>query len=230
MFGDKGYPFMKSKNMKKYIVLIGILFLFPLTWVILFGVMGEHHFNTLLYFDETHLEGSTDSLHHQMQPFEGIDENGEKFTLENMHGKVWLACFYSLSDEHLAKITERLLNVNFKYRDEPDIGLVVFSTRPDQDSIPKVQHYLSGLTKYNLNQNKWKYVLLDSANMESIQKQSFFIKDLSNEALYRLVDPVGHVRGLYGNTEYHMQSIIEDIALLKKEMDLKKFNQSHEAR
>jgi len=46
--------------------------------------------------------------------------------------------------------------------------------------------------------------------------------------LYRLVDPVGHVRGLYGNTEYHMQSIIEDIALLKKEMDLKKFNKRHE--
>lgn len=61
-------------------------------------------------------------------------------------------------------------------------------------------------------------------------KTKFFIRDLSNEALYRLVDPIGHVRGLYGNTEYHMQSIIEDIALLKKEMDLKKFNQSHEAR
>jgi hypothetical protein len=35
------------------------------------------------------------------------------------------------------------------------------------------------------------------------------------------------VRGLYGNTEYHMQSIIEDIALLKKEMDLKKFSKEH---
>ena len=218
---------MKSKNMKKYIVLIGILFLFPLTWVILFGVMGEHHFNTLLYFDKTHLEGSTDSLDHQMHPFEGVDENGEKFTLDNMRGKVWLACFYSLSDEHLAKITERLLNVNFKYRDEPDIGLVVFSTRPEQDSLAKIQAYLKGLTKYNLNQDKWKYVRLDSMNMEIVQQQSFFIQDLSNEALFRMVDPVGRVRGLYGNTEYHMQSIIEDIALLKKEMDLKKFNRRH---
>jgi len=219
---------MKSKNMKKYIVLIGILFLFPLTWVILFGVLGEHHFNTLSYFDATHLEGSTDSLEHQMSPFQGLDENGEVFNLDSMQGKVWLACFYSLSDQHLAKITERLLNVNFKYRDEPDIGLVVFSTHPEQDSVPKVQSYLGGLTKYNLNQNKWKYVTLDSTNLAIVQKQSFFIEDLSNEALYRLVDPVGHVRGLYGNTEYHMQSIIEDIALLKKEMDLKKFNKRHE--
>ena len=218
---------MKSKNTKKYIVLIGILFLFPLTWVLFFGVMGKHHFNTLLYYDATHLEGSTDSLSHVMSPFEGVDENGNPFRLSDMQGGVWLACFYSLDDEHIAKITERLLNINFKYRDEPDISIVVFSTDPKNDSLQRVQDYLNGLTKYNINQNKWKFIQLDSLNLSSIQKESFFIRDLSNEALYRLVDPIGHVRGMYGNTEYHMQSIIEDIALLKKEMDLKKFNKKH---
>jgi cytochrome oxidase Cu insertion factor (SCO1/SenC/PrrC family) len=218
---------MKSKNTKKYIVLIGILFLFPLSWVLFFGVMGKHHFNTLLYYDANHLEGSSDSLSHVMAPFQGVDENGHSFGLSHMQGGVWLACFYSLDDEHIAKITERLLNINFKYRDEPDISIVVFSTDPQSDSLQRVQAYLNGLTKYNVNQNKWKFVQLDSLNLQSIQKESFFIKDLSNEALYRLVDPSGHVRGMYGNTEYHMQSIIEDIALLKKEMDLKKFNKRH---
>ncbi len=227
MSGDRGFLFMKSKNMKKYIVLVGILFLFPLTWVILFGVMGTHHFNTLLYFDKEHLEGSSDSLAHTLVPFQGLDEQDRVFNLDSMKGKVWLACFYSLNDEHIAKITERLLNINFKYRDEPDIGLVVFSTHPEQDSLSKIQAYLSGLTKYNLNQNKWKYIRLDAASMKNVQQEGFFIQNLSNEALYRLVDPVGHVRGLYGNTEYHMQSIIEDIALLKKEMDLKKFTKEH---
>jgi cytochrome oxidase Cu insertion factor (SCO1/SenC/PrrC family) len=218
---------MKSKNMKKYIVLIGILFLFPLTWVIVFGVMGKHHFNTLLYFDKTHLEGSSDSLSHTLMPFEAFDEQNQSFTLDSMKGKVWLACFYSLGDEHIAKITERLLNVNFKYRDEPDIGILVFSTHPEADSLERVQAYLAGLTKYNLNQEKWKYLRMDSLTMKQVQQEGFFIQDLSNEALYRLVDTHGHVRGLYGNTEYHMQSIIEDIALLKKEMDLKKFEKKH---
>jgi hypothetical protein len=58
-------------------------------------------------------------------------------------------------------------------------------------------------------------------------KDAFFIQDIGSEARFRLVDTRGHIRGLYGNTEYHMQSIIEDIALLKKEVDVARYNERH---
>jgi len=220
---------MKTSNWKKYTLLIGVLFLFPLIWVIFFGVMGKHHFNTLPYFDATHLEGDTLHLEHKVSNAILTDENFQPFELNALKGKVWLACFYDLSDAHIGKITERLLNVNFKYRNEPDIGLVVISRKPDSLSKDQVQAYLKGLTKYNKFDGKWKFLMADDSVVTIIEKNSFFIQDLSNEARFRLVDTEGHIRGLYGNTEYHMHSIIEDIALLKKELDIARYKEKHAA-
>jgi len=218
---------MKSFNWKKYTLLIGVLFLFPLIWVIFFGVMGKHHFNTLPYFDAEHLEGDTIQLPHHVLNVELMDENLNPFHLDQLNGKVWLACFYDLKDPHIGKITERLLNVNFKYRNEPDIGLVVISRKPKDLSQEEIQSYLKGLTKYNKFDGKWKYLIADDTIVDRIEKESFFIQDLSKEARFRLVDTKGHIRGLYGNTEYHMQSIIEDIALLKKEVDIARYKDEH---
>jgi len=220
---------MDSKKLRKYIFLGGVLFLFPLVWVIFFGVMGTHHFSTLPYFDQAHAEGDTVVSNHVVQ-FNGVqDELGHSFSSDSLKGKVWLACFYSLGDPHIAKITERLLNINFKYRDEPDIQLVVFSTDTAQVEINEVQRYLDGLTKYNGFANKWKFLVpTDSGEqIQHIMKDAFFIQDIGSEARFRLVDTRGHIRGLYGNTEYHMQSIIEDIALLKKEVDVARYNERH---
>ncbi|MEY2764293.1 MAG: hypothetical protein RLZZ205_717 [Bacteroidota bacterium] len=220
---------MKSFNWKKYTLLVGVLFLFPLIWVLFFGVMGKHHFNTLPYYDAAHLDGDTTQLSHGVSDAELMDERFQPFHLKQLEGKVWLACFYDLTDEHIGKITERLLNVNFKYRNEPDIGLVVISRKPDSLKQEQVQAYLSGLTKYNKFDGKWKFLMADDSVVSKIEKESFFIQDLSKEARFRLVDTKGHIRGLYGNTEYHMQSIIEDIALLKKEVDIARYQERHAA-
>ncbi len=220
---------MKSKNWRKYIFLGGVLFLFPLVWVLLFGVMGKHHFNTLPYFDGTHPTGDTVVTKHTVQFDALIDENGQSFSSDSLKGKVWLACFYDIKDPNIAKITERLLNVNFKYRDEPDIEIVVFASQSNKDSLQIVRQYLKGITKYNGFSGKWKFLVeKDSALIiPAMMHDFFFINDISHEARFRLVDTKGRIRGLYGNTEYHMQSIIEDIALLKKEVDVARYQERH---
>jgi hypothetical protein len=63
--------------------------------------------------------------------------------------------------------------------------------------------------------------------MQDYIRDGFFVKDLRTEARFRLVDPNGQIRGLYGNTEYHIQDAIEDIALLKKEIDQRIFDETH---
>jgi cytochrome oxidase Cu insertion factor (SCO1/SenC/PrrC family) len=220
---------MKSKNWRKYIFLGGVLFLFPLIWVLFFGVMGKHHFNTLPYFDVAHPAGDTVVSNHVVH-FDGLfDENGKSISSDSLKGKVWLACFYDLKDPNIAKITERLLNVNFKYRDEPDIKIVVFASRANMDSLETIQQYLKGITKYNGFSDKWKFLVEKDSSIviPRLMQNGFFINDISQEARFRLVDTKGHIRGLYGNTEYHMQSIIEDIALLKKEVDVARYQERH---
>lgn len=213
-----------QRNWKKYIGLVGILFLFPLFWLLFFGIFSNHNFRTLKYFGPEATQGAEYS-DYTLPGFAFANQDGEMITLDSLKGKVWLAAFYSTTDEHAAKITERLLNVNFKYRDEPDIYIVTFSTNCEADTPPIVQNYVQQLTKYNGFGGKWQYLTGDQAAMQSYFRNGFFIQDISSEPIFRLIDSEGHVRGLYGNTEYHIRDAMEDIALLKKEMDKKRYDE-----
>jgi cytochrome oxidase Cu insertion factor (SCO1/SenC/PrrC family) len=213
-----------SKRWKKYIGLTGILFLFPLTWLLVFGLGAKHKFNTLKYFEPTS-EGPKDYSDYSIPSFVFQDENGNAFSSDSLNGKVWLACFFSLKDEHAKDITERLLSINFKYRNEPDIMIVCFSTDCSHDTPTMLKAYVDQNERYNEFNGKWKFLTGDQVSMQSFIRIGFFAEDLSQEARFRLVDNVGHVRGMYGNTEFHLKAALEDISLLKKEIDLKAYNE-----
>lgn len=214
----------KNTNWKKYIALIGILFLFPLVCLIFFGKLGKHNFKTLPYYG-TESPNEMEHSDYVIPDFVFMDQNGQTFTRDSLNGNVWLAAFYSLNDAHLDKITERILNLNFRYRDEPDIRIVTFCTDCDYDALPLVGKYAGQLNRYNCRPDKWVYLTGNQSAMQSFIRNGFLIQDIKNEAIFRLVDETGHIRGLYGNTEYHMQNAMEDVALLKKEIDIRKYNE-----
>jgi cytochrome oxidase Cu insertion factor (SCO1/SenC/PrrC family) len=222
-----------NKKLKKYIGLGGILFLFPLIWLLFFGVFSKHNFQSMPYFGPEAMQGA-DSSSYIVPDFAFSDETGRIITRDSLKGQVWLAAFYDLKNEHISKITERLLNVNFKYRNEPDIRIVVFSTDCDYDTDSLRKAYVAQNTRYNSFPHKWIYLCGEKLAMQGFIRNGFLIEDLHNDAIFRLVDAEGHIRGLYGNTEYHflgsngeagMPGIVQDIALLKKEYDLKEFNE-----
>lgn len=214
----------KQNTLKKYIGLIGILFLFPLLWILIFGVGAKHNFNTLKYFDPTS-DQPLDSSAYEIPYFSFEDENGAVYNSDSLKGKVWMAAFYNLADPHIKDITDRLLSLNFKYRSEPDIAIVVFSTDSKGDRAKDIKSYVQSNVRYNEFSNKWKYLTADSLQVEQFIASGFFIKDIKNEAIFRLVDNKGRIRGMYGNTEYHLKAATEDVALLKKEIDLKAYNE-----
>jgi cytochrome oxidase Cu insertion factor (SCO1/SenC/PrrC family) len=216
---------------KKYIGLAGILFLFPLLWLLFFGVFSKHNFKTLPFV------GPENSLaedpHYRIPDFAFADENGTIITRDSMLGKVWVAACYSTADEHVSQITERLLNINFKYRSEPDIAIVVFSTQCEKDTPASTKTYIEQNTRYNAFSGKWKFLTGNQDAMQSFIRNGLLINDLSNEAIFKLIDAEGHIRGEYGNTEYHflggagdsIPGMVQDIALLKKEIDVLRYKQ-----
>jgi protein SCO1/2 len=222
----------QTNKWKKYIGLGGILFLFPLVWLLFFGVFSKHNFKTLAYFGP---EAPTGTQHSEyvIPPFAFTNEEGQIITDDSLRGKVWLAAFYDLKNPNLGKITERLLNVNFKYRNEPDIRIIVFSTNCEHDTELLRKKYVDQNTRYNSFGGKWEILTGNQEAMQSFIRNGFLINDIANEAIFRLVDADGHIRGVYGNTEYHfvgapgenLPGIIQDIALLKKEIDLRKYNE-----
>ena len=219
-----------SKKLKKYIGLAGILFLFPLLWLVFFGLMGKHKFKILPYYSPS---GVTDSASYTLPDFAFSDETGAIITRDSLLGHVWIAACYHLGDPHIAQITERLLNVNFKYRNEADIAIVVFSADCNYDQPALTSAYVNQNTRYNAFPNKWKILTGDQEAMQSYIRNGLLIRDRSQEAIFKLIDAQGHIRGEYGNTEYHflggggdsIPGLVQDVALLKKEIDLQRYHE-----
>jgi protein SCO1/2 len=204
-----------KRKILKYTGLAGILFLFPLLWLILFGRFSSHHFGTCKYFGPDSLQGGIASNYY-LPSFQLIDESGAPFSSDSLKGKIWLAAFYSIHDPNLPKITERLLNINFKYRDQKDIVIVSIETNPKPEEDEQRRNYVQNNTRYLKSRQKWKYLTGSQSAIDSLMHGAFFIQDLKKEALFRLIDPNGQIRGMYGNTEYHIDNAIEDIAVIRK--------------
>jgi protein SCO1 len=218
---------MKKINWKKYIGLIGILFLFPLVLLIFLGKMGSHHFGTPQYFGPKELAGA-DTSDYVLPPFIFTNQDGESFSSDSLKGKIWVAAFYALSDTNAVKITERLLNVNFKFRNRKEIGIVAFSTHPELDTPNALKGYVEQVNRYNIEKDKWQFLTGQPSVMASFMRNAFLIEDIHNEAIFRLVDHQGQIRGLYGNTEYHMEDLMEDISAISKQIKVEKHRMQHD--
>jgi len=213
---------MKSKSSwKKYTLILGVLFLFPLSLVLFFGVFTKHNFNSLPYFGPHEVNAPGDTAYYKLPPFALTNHNNEVVTLDSLQGKVWLAAFYATNSPHIRKITGRLLWPNFRYRGQEDIAIVSFTLDPKHDQPEVMRTYIEQTTQYNVFPKKWEYLTGDSAYLFNYYRDAFLLDDPMHTATLWLVDTEGHLRGQYnGNLEEDVRDAIEDIALLKKELDI----------
>jgi len=211
---------MKNKKLKKYILLVGMLFFIPLTLLIVLGPMGKHNFSEPKYYSPDCEEGCENS-DYQIADFAFTNQDNQLINRDSLMGKIWVAAFVDFEDPNLPKITERLLIPNFKFRMEPDICIICFDPNGYKDTAA-VKAYLQQNLRYDDNGFKWQFLQGDSAAMNSFIRNVFLIQDLKKEAVFRLVDESGHIRGLYGNTEYHFENLMEDIAILNKKRKIKR--------
>ena len=109
-------------SLKNRLILIAMMLALPLAGLVFFGLLTEHNFNTLPYYNT---EGSFEGLSMEAQhvgPFELTNHNGNAFGADSLLGKVWIASFFGTDAPHVAQITRQLLWPNFRYRDEDDMS------------------------------------------------------------------------------------------------------------
>jgi protein SCO1/2 len=216
----------KYSTVKKVAGLLGILLLFPLTFILVFNSM-EHRFDSLPYFGDKKVinsaSGSSDTLYYKVPDYELIDQNGEAFSSDSLDGKVYLAAFFNTGSPYIAKITKRLLHANFRYRNEADIAIVCFSTNPELDTPEQLKSYTSEL---RVDEDKFFFLSSPDSSVIDVITDNFLVDDYKNSSRIWLVDARGHLRGKYdGNKEKEIQRATEDIALLKKEMDIERYQE-----
>ena len=67
---------------------------------------------------------------------------------EDLAGTFWLVAFMTtdtVTTPHLATMTQQLLWANWRYRDEPDVGLLCLTLDAEHDT-PEARDYVSNAT------------------------------------------------------------------------------------
>ncbi len=214
----------RNHALKKYALLGGVLLFLPLFGLVLFGVLGEHEFNTLPYYTaDGPVEGRSPGVQ-RVGAFELLNQDGEVFTRDSLEGKVWLAAFFATDAPHVASVTKQLLWPNFRYRAEEDIVTVCFTLKPEEDRPEVLRDYVETNTRYNEVEGKWQFLTGDRAEIDRLVAEDFMIQrdaaDPYNVATIWLVDASGYLRGVYhAASEDAIRDAVEDIALLQKELD-----------
>ena len=207
---------------------LGLIFLLvgiPLLGIVVLGILGNHKFNTLPYFTE---EGPIDSLVPgvlQIEDFELTNHLGQTYGTRDLHGSVWIAAFFATDADHVGVMTRQLLWPNFRYKDKDGISIVCFTLNPEHDTPSVLEDYIKLNTRYNGVDGKWQFLTGEKVEIDRIIREEFKIKrdpkDPQNIATLWLVDSKGYLRGVYhAASEDALRDATEDIALLRKEMDI----------
>ena len=212
-------------KLKNRLILSAMMLALPLTGLVVFGLLSEHNFNTLPYFT---VEGKVDHRSLEAQrvgDFQLTNQKSEVFHSDQLVGKVWMAAFFGTDAPHVAQVTKQLLWPNFRYRDEVDIAVVCFSLNPEHDTPEVLAEYVERNTRYNGFDGKWQFLTGAPEEIDRLVAEDFMIQrdieDPNNVATLWLVDAEGFLRGVYhAASEDDIRDAVEDIALLKKEMDV----------
>ena len=103
--------------MLKKVGLIFIVLIFPLGFLLFFGLALDHKFKTLPYYHPSEiLLDSTDNdlgKTYFLPSKEFVNHNGDIVSIESLKDNVYLLAPYSLGSEYISVITKRLLTANF---------------------------------------------------------------------------------------------------------------------
>lgn len=208
-----------------------VLFLFPIMLVVL-GLLPNHKFYTLPYFGvdtiySPEVEEDFDSRDFYKVPnFELTNQDGDIYNNDSLKGEIWVAAFFATNSYAIREISDQLLSINYKYKDEPGINLVCFTQDVENDTPEVLKEYVEKMTPYNKDKSKWQFLTGNQEKIDHLTSEGFMIKDFKNTTVIWLVDGDGHLRGRYHSDDgSEVKKTREDIALLRKEMDRKAHDQ-----
>lgn len=143
--------------------------------------------------------------------FELVDQDGQPFTRETMHGKVYVAgLIFTTCPSTCPKISRAMLSLQQRYlRDGVDVELVSFSVDPENDTPAVLKTYADHL---EADQSRWRFVTGPREAMERLVVGGFAsamdktsgpsgMIDIAHTTKLVLIDYEGNVRGYYSSDD-----------------------------
>ena len=211
------------KGWKRFLLVIALPGL-PLLLLLVLGRGMRHEFSDLDYFTLAGERTDSPVGARRLPDFHLTDQSGRTVERDDLAETFWLVAFFTTdttTTPHLVELTQQLLWANWRYRDEPDVGLLCISLDSKNDQPARLEEYVSRNERYNRYPNKWRFLTGDQAYIDRMIEEDLGIPrdsaDPFNIGTLLLVDGRGYVRQKYlASSEHEIGDAVEDIALLKK--------------
>ena len=162
---------------------------------------------------------------HKISNFNLVNQNGNNISQEFYHNKIYVADFFFTTCPSICPImTNNMLKVQEKIKNDPNILIVSFSVDPKTDSVAQLKRYAK---EKGVDDLKWNLLTGDKRQIYDLARKSFFVAEIdkdsdSNDIIHTenfvLVDPDKRIRGFYDGTNLdEIKNLISDLSLLKGE-------------
>jgi protein SCO1/2 len=159
--------------------------------------------------------------YHHIADFSFINQNGKTVTPFDFKGKIYVADFFFTTCPTICiAMTDHLLKVQQKIRNNPNVMLLSHSVTPQIDTVAQLKKY--ALEK-GVVDAKWHLVTGDKKEIYELARKSYLaVKedgdggpfDMIHTENFILVDPDRRIRGFYDGTD------IEEIKRLLEELEV----------
>ena len=162
---------------------------------------------------------------HRIADFSLTNQNGKTITQNDFGGKIYVADFFFTTCPSICiTMTDNLLKVQEKIKNNPNVMLLSHSVTPEIDSVTQLKKY--AVEKGVIDQ-KWHLVTGDKKVIYELARKSYLaVKedrdggdfDMIHTENFILIDPQRRVRGFYDGTDSEeIKRLLEELEILIQE-------------
>jgi protein SCO1/2 len=162
---------------------------------------------------------------HRIADFSLTNQNGKTITQNDFGGKIYVADFFFTTCPSICiAMTDNLLKVQEKIKNNPNVMLLSHSVTPEIDSVTRLKKY--AVEKGVIDQ-KWHLVTGDKKLIYELARKSYLaVKedrdggdfDMIHTENFILIDPQRRVRGFYDGTDSEeIKRLLEELEILIQE-------------
>ncbi len=216
------------KKYSKFLMVIGIIS--SITLVMFYNILTPKRFLPIYQPAEVNFKLVDSSLQHikkfhRISNFNLVNQNGDIVSEEFYKNKIYVADFFFTTCPSICPImTNNMLKVQEKIKNDPNVLLISFSVDPETDSVPQLKKYAK---EKGVDDFKWNLLTGDKKQIYDLARKSFFVAEIdedsnSNDIIHTenfvLVDPDKRIRGFYDGTNLdEIRNLISDLRLLRGE-------------
>ena len=162
---------------------------------------------------------------HRIADFSLTNQNGKTVTQKDFKGKIYVADFFFTNCPNICiAMTDNLLKVQEKIKNNPNVMLLSHSVTPKIDSVPQLKKYA---IEKGVIDKKWNLVTGGKKEIYELARRSYLaVKedgdggpfDMIHTENFILVDPDRRIRGFYDGTDLEeIQRLLEELEILTQE-------------